>query len=172
VISQEHEAMSVSLVDGKVLAAPVKFSRKGVVRFDHIELERPDGRTERIAKQVATAEIAELIAPGAEGRFYLYKVLDVKGIHGVRLTGGAERYAYPGNNAGLFLVVLAISVAWLALRIFGFGDVPLLGVLMFGLGAVGYFFTRSNRAETRRQFDGDSLRATGPGQASPAATAE
>ena len=46
--------MSVSQVDGRILAAPVKFNRKGVVRFAHIELERADGRTERIAKPVAT----------------------------------------------------------------------------------------------------------------------
>ena len=164
--------MSVSVLDGKVLEAPVKFSRKGVVRYKYIEFERPGGGTERIAKPVTTDAVAELIAPGAEGRFYLYKVLDVKGIHGVRLAGGAERYAYPGNNAVIFLVVLAVSVAWLALRIFGFGDVPLLGVLMFGLGAVGYFLTRSNRAETKRQFDGDHLRPTGPGHTSPAVTAE
>lgn len=158
--------MSVSHVDGKVLAAPVKFNRKGVVRFDHIELERPDGRTERIGKPVVAAEVAELIAPGAEGRFYAYKVLDVKGIHGVRLADGTERYAYPGNNAVIFLVVLVISVAWLALRIFDRGDVPLLGVLMFVLGAVGFFFTRSNRAETKRQFDGDR---EGPRMTRPAA---
>src|SRR5687767_7625785 len=117
--------MSVSQVDGKVLAVLVKFNRRGVVRLDHIELERPDGRTERIAKPVVAGEVAELIAPGAEGRFYLYKVLDVKGVHGVRLADGTERYAYPGNNAVIFLILIAVSVAWLALRLFDRGDVPL-----------------------------------------------
>lgn len=154
--------MSVSVIDGKVLEAPVKFSRRGVVRYDYIAFERPGGGTERIAKPVTTEAVAELLTPGAEGRFYLYKVLDVKGVHGVRLAGGSERYAYPGNNAGIFLGVIAMSVAWMALRIFDRGDVPLLGVLLFALGVAGLFLTRSNRAETRRQFDGDRLRATGP----------
>jgi hypothetical protein len=154
--------MSVSQVDGKVLAAPVKFDRRGVVRFGHIELERPDGRIERIAKPVATADIAELISPGAEGRFYLYKVLDVKGVHGVRLADGTERYAYPGNNAAIFLLVIAISLAWLALRIFDRGDAPLLGVLLLGFGIVGFFMTRSSRTASRRQFDGDAGRPTRP----------
>jgi hypothetical protein len=161
--------MSVSVLDGKVIEAPVKFSRKGVVRYNHIAFERLDGGIERIAKPVTTDAVAELIAPGAEGRFYLHRVLDVKGIHGVRLAGGAERYAYPGNNAGIFLGVLAISVAWLALRIFDRGDVPLLGVLLFALGIVGFFLTRSNRSETKRQFDGDQPRTTRP--AGPAASA-
>jgi hypothetical protein len=154
--------MSVSQVDGKILAAPVKFNRRGVVRFDHIELERPDGRTERIAKPVAASEVAELIAPGAEGRFYLYKVLDVKGVHGIRLADGTERYAYPGKNAGIFLVLIAVSVAWLALRIFDRGDVPLLGVRLLGLGIAGYFMTRSSRTASRAQFDGDTGRPTRP----------
>jgi hypothetical protein len=166
--------MSVSVLDGKVLEAPVKFSRKGIVRYNHILFERPDGSTERIGKRVAGAAVAELIEPGAEGRFYLYKVLDVKGIHGVRLAGGAERYAYPGNNAGIFLGVLAMSAAWMALRIFDRGDVPLLGVLLFGLGIIGFFLTRSSRAETKRQFDGDekTLRTSRPAARTVPASAE
>ena len=142
--------MSVSVLDGKVLEAPVKFSRKGVVRYHHLVLERPGGGTERIGKPVTTDEVAELIAPGAEGRFYLYKVLDVKGVHGVRLADGSERYAYPGSNAAIFLLVIAISLAWLTLRVFGRGDVPLMGVLLLGLGIAGFFMTRSTRAACRR----------------------
>ncbi len=157
--------MSVSVLDGKVLEAPVKFSRRGVVRYNYIEFERPGGGTERISKPVTTDAVAAFIAPGAEGRFYLYKVLDVKGVHGVRLVDGTERYAYPGSNAGIFLAVVAISVAWLALRIFDRGDVPLLGVLLFALGVAGFFLTRSNRAETKRQFDGDRPRVTRPAAA-------
>ena len=80
--------MSVSVLDGKVVEAPVKFSRRGVVRYAYIEFERSGGGTERVSKPVTTDAIAELIASGAEGRFYLYKVLDVKGIHGVRLADG------------------------------------------------------------------------------------
>ncbi len=165
--------MSVSVLDGKVREAPVKFRRKGVVRYAHITFERSDGGTERIAKPLTADAVAELISPGAEGRFYLYKVLDVKGIHGVRLAGGGERYAYPGNNAGIFLGVVAMSVAWMALRIFDRGDVPLLGLLLLALGVTGFFLTRSNRAETKRQFDADRPRITGPAAAGgPAPAAE
>ena len=164
--------MSVSVIDGKVLEAPVKFSRKGLVRYQHLVFERPGGGIERIGKPVTTDEVAELIAPGAEGRFYMYKVLDVKGVHGVRLTGGAERYGYPGSNAGIFLGVAAISVAWLTsgARVV---VVPLLGVLLLALGVAGFFLTRSNRAETKRQFDGDVPRTTRPAATgAPAATTE
>ena len=72
------------------------------------------------------------------------------------------RISYPGNNAAIFLIILAVSVAWLALRIVDRGDVPLLGVLLFGLGLVGYFMTRSTRTASRRQFDGDAGPATRP----------
>lgn len=148
--------MSVHVIEGKVVEAPVKFSRRGIVRFEHLTLARTDGQTERIAKPVTTAELAEAIVPGAEGRFYLYKVLDVRGIHGVRLADGTALYAYPGQNVRIFLLVVVMSLAWLALRFFDRGDLPILGLILFAFGAVGYFLTHSNRAETLRQFEGDA----------------
>ena len=45
--------MSVSQVEGKVLAAPVKFNRRGVVRFDHIELERSNSPATRNCRRAA-----------------------------------------------------------------------------------------------------------------------
>lgn len=163
--------MSVSVIEGRILEAPVRFSRKGVVRYGHLEFARRDGAIERIGSPVTTDRIAALIAPGAEGRFYLYKVLDVKGIHGVRLADGGEQYDYPGNNAGIFAGAVAIGLAWNAVRIFGYGDVSLTGALVLALGIVGFVMTRNSRAEARRQFDTDAGTLRQPSSATEAAAA-
>jgi hypothetical protein len=148
--------MSVSVIEGRVLEAPIKVRRKAFVRFTHIAFEHPDGRTERIAKVVTSNEIADCIAPGAEGRFYMFKTLDVGGMAGVRLTDGTERYAFPGNNLMAFGITILVALAWVALRVFGYGDVPLLGVFLLGLGVVGFVMTRKSRTESRGQFDADA----------------
>ena len=36
--------MSVHVIEGKVVEAPVKFSRRGIVRFEHLTLARTDGQ--------------------------------------------------------------------------------------------------------------------------------
>jgi hypothetical protein len=160
--------MSVSVIEGRVLEAPIKVRRKAFVRFAHIDFQHPDGRTERIAKVVTSNEIADCIAPGAEGRFYMFKVIDVGGMAGVRLTDGTGRFAYPGNNLKAFGIAGAVAFAWIAVRVFGYGDLPLLGVFLLGFGVVGFIMTRKNRAESRGQFDAD---AGAPPMSRPAAGA-
>ncbi len=145
--------MGVSVIEGKVLEAPVKLKRKNLVRYAHVVFERADGGTERIAKPVATDEIAELVTPGAEGRFFLFKTIDVRGIHGVRLADGRARHAYPRNNLWAFGLAAVVSTIWIALRISTRGDIPVLGLLLLALGVVGFTLTRTNDAASQRQFD-------------------
>ena len=160
--------MSVSVIDGKVVEAPVRSRRKALVRFDHIVFELPDGRTERVAKPVSMDEVAQGITPGAEGRFYLFKTIDVRGVHGVRLADGTKSFAYPRNNLIAFGISIPVALAWIAVRVFGSGDVPLLGVFLLGLGVVGFSLTWTSRAQAQRQFEAD----TGPARgATPAAGA-
>jgi hypothetical protein len=148
--------MSVSIVDGKVVEAPLKVRRKIVVRYGHIVFERPDGGTERIGKVVAAGRMADAIVPGAEGRFYFYEVLGGKGIHGVRLADGTERHAYPTNNLWVFGILAAVSFAWIAFLLLVEGDFPLAVLLALGIGALGFALVQSNRAAARRQFDSDA----------------
>lgn len=159
--------MSVSVIDGKVIEAPITVRRKMIVRYGHIAFERRDGRTERIGKVVAAGGMAEVVAPGAEGRFYLYEVLGGKGIHGVRLADGTERYAYPGNNLWVFGILALVSLAWMTFLLLAEGDFPLAVLLALGIGALGFALVQSNRAAARRQFESDAGRRRG----SPPATA-
>jgi hypothetical protein len=149
--------MSVNFIDGTVIEAPVKVRRKPFVRYDRIVFARPDGGTQRVDKLTAASAIAAVIVPGAQGRFYLYKTIDMKGIHGVRLADGTTLHAYPGNNEWIFGILLAVNVAWIAVRLALDGSVPILALLMIALGITGLVLTRSSRAETRRQFDGDQV---------------
>jgi hypothetical protein len=157
--------MSVDFIDGTVVEAPVKIRRKPFVRYDHIVFARPDGGTQRIDNPIAASAIAAAIVPGAQGRFYLYKTIDMKGIHGVRLADGTALHAYPGNNEWIFGILLAVNIAWIAMRLARDGSVPILALLMIALGVTGLVLTRSSRAETRRQFDSDRE----PGPSEPAA---
>lgn len=162
--------MSVDFIDGTVVEAPVKIRRKSFVRYDHIVFARPDGGTQRIDKLNAANAIAAAIVPGARGRFYQYKTIDLKGIHGVRLADGTALYAYPGNNEWIFGILLAVNVAWIAVRLALDGSVPILALLVIALAITGLVLTRSSRAESRRQFDGDQIpRPPEPAAASIAA---
>lgn len=159
--------MSVSIIEGRVIEAPVKFRRKAIVRFAYIDFERADGRSQRVGKPITCDVVADRITAGAEGRFYLFKTIDVGGVAGVRLADGSALFAYPGNNLWVFGLIIPISLAWVLLRIFAEGDVPLLGVGLMVLGVVGFILTRNNRSESQRLFDADA----GPVQMSrPAAT--
>jgi hypothetical protein len=162
--------MSVSVVEGRVVEAPVKSRRKALVRFDHVDFEHRDGRTERFAKLVGLAEVADAVRPGAEGRFYLFKTIDVKGIHGVRLADGTERFAYPRNNLLAFGLSIPVALAWITVKLFDSGGVPLLGLFLLGLGGVGFSLTWTNRVEARRQFDADAGAARRPTPAPQAAS--
>lgn len=148
--------MSVSVIEGKVIEAPVKVRRKAFVRFSHIDFERADGRTQKVGKVVATGELAHLVTPGAEGRFYMYKTIDVTGVAGVRLADGTSHFAYPGNNLKVFGLIIPMSVALVALRLFTGDGLSLLGVALFILGVVGLIVTRNDRAAAQRQFDADA----------------
>lgn len=166
--------MSVSVIEGKVIEAPVKTRRKTFVRFAHVAFERADGRTQKVGKVVAMGELANLVTTGAEGRFYMYKTIDVTGVAGVRLADGTSLFAYPGNNLKVFGMIIPVSLAWVLLQIFAEGDVPLLGVGLFILGIVGFVITRNDRAAAQRLFDADAAlaRPSRPAASAGSATAE
>lgn len=145
--------MSVSVVEGTVTEA-VKTRTKPFARYRVLTIARRDGGMEQIKGPVAASAIGEHLVPGAEGRFYLFRAIDHGGVHGIRLGDGTEIYAYPGNNIRLFILVIVIAIAWIAVSVLN-DKLPLLAVGMIVLGAVGVVLTSKSKSETRRQFESD-----------------
>lgn len=149
--------MTTAIIDGTLIDSEVGRSRPNKFTiFKSLTFQRNDGSTEVLKRQVVNAEIAEKLKPGASGRFYTFKALDMKGVHGIRLKDGTTLHKYHGANLMLFPVLGAINLAWIILMIITRDSVPMLGVFVLGLAIVGYFVTRKSIMETKRQFDADS----------------
>lgn len=159
--------MSTSIIDGTVEQAERGRSRGGITIFKSIRFALDDGSSRTVTKAVVKQEVADELAPGARGRFYLFKAFDISGIHGVRTLDGRAVYAFPGNNQKLFLVLGIINLLWVVTMIVARGGVPMLGVALLILAALGWYFMGQGQAEAKRQFDGDADH-TGP-KTAPAA---
>lgn len=148
--------MSVSTIDGTLTEIVKGRSSSKFTVFKSLTFRLDDGSTEELKRQVTCPEVAEHLVPGASGRFYAYKALDLKGIHGVRLDNGTSVYAYHMGNMKIFPIMGAVSLAWIILMIFIRDAVPMLGVLTLILAIVGFFVTRRAIEESKAQFDADS----------------
>ena len=148
--------MGTSVIDGTVEAVQLKRKRAGIAIFDTIQFRQNDGTSRTIKKSVSTQAVADQLAPGTAGRFYLFNTFDLKGVHGVRRTDGTAVYGFPGTgNRKLFLIIGVINLAWIALRLATEGDLPLLGVGLVILGVVGYVLMGKGASEAQAQFDND-----------------
>lgn len=159
--------MGTSIVDGAVESAEVKRTAGKVVVYREIRFALDDGSKRTIKGAVAKRAVADLLEPGNRGRFYLFTGFDLKGVHGARLADGRSASDFPANNRIIFLIVMVMNLLWIALRVTVEGDVPLLGVGLFILGAVGFVLLGKVEREAKALFDGDN----GPPPAQPAPAA-
>jgi hypothetical protein len=149
--------MSTSIIDGTVEEAVPGRSRGEVRVFKTIRFQLGDGSTRTVTKAVVKQPLADAIVPGAKGRFYLFNAFDIKGIHGLRAADGREVFVFPGNNQTIFLILGLLNLAWIALRLFVIdGQIPLLGVALLILAAVGWYFMGKGAAEAKAQFEADA----------------
>jgi hypothetical protein len=151
--------MSTSIINGAVEQAEPGRSRGGITIFKSIRFALDDGSSRTVTKAVVKQEVADELVPGARGRFYLFKAFDISGVHGVRTPDGRSVYAFPGNNQKLFLLLGIINLLWVVTMIALRGAVPMLGVGLLILAAVGWYFMGQGQAEAKRQFDGDASHA-------------
>jgi hypothetical protein len=148
--------MSTSIIDGTVAEAEPGRRRGAVTVFKSIRFELADGSSRTVKKAVVKQEIADELVPGSAGRFYLFKAFDISGVHGVRKPDGRTIYAFPANNQKLFLVLGIINLLWVVTMVAVRGAVPLLGVALLVLAAVGWYFMGKGATEAKQQFDGDN----------------
>lgn len=150
------KSMSTSIIDGTVQEAVPGRRRGAFTVFKSIRFQRDDGSSQTVTKAVVRQPLADEIQPGARGRFYLFDAFDLRGIHGVRTPDGRAVYAFPTSNQKLFLVLGAINLAWIAFKVVVDGEIPLLGVGLVVLAAVGWYFMGKGHIEAKQQFDGDA----------------
>lgn len=148
--------MSTSMIDGSVADLEPGRSRGGITVFKSIRFQLDDGSSRTVTKAVVKQDVADELTPGAKGRFYLFNAFDIRGIHGVRTADGRAVYAFPGNNQKLFLILGAINLAWIAFKVSVDGEIPLLGVGLLILAAVGWYFMGKGAKEASQQFDQDA----------------
>lgn len=158
--------MGTSIVDGTIESIEAGRRNKKIAVFKTIVFREAGGETRTIKKSVVTAALADQITVGNTARFYLFTTFDIKGVHGVRKPDGTALYDFPGkNNKIIFIMLIVVSLALIAIRIAMDDGLPLLSVLLIILGAVGWFFTSKAERETREQFDGDAAMAPAPAAA-------
>lgn len=149
--------MSTSIIDGTVEEADPGRRRGDIRVFKSIRFQLGDGSSRTVTKAVVKQPLADAIVPGAKGRFYLFSAFDIKGVHGLRAADGREIFVFPGNNQTIFLILGLVNLAWIALRLFLMdGDIPMLGVALLILAAIGWYFMGKGAAEAKAQFEGDA----------------
>ena len=148
--------MPVSIVDGTIEEAVPGRNRRGVTVFKSIRFTREDGTSHMVKKAVVKDPVASELQAGAKGRFYLFKAFDIGGVHGVRTADGRSLYAFPTGNQKIFLFAMIANILWIGLRLATDGEVPLLGLALLVLSAVGWFVMGKGEKVAKAQFDGDT----------------
>lgn len=148
--------MAVSIIDGTIEAMVLKRVRQNVRVYERISFVRDDGRPTTIAKAVVQAEVAELLEPGAKGRFYVFSAIDHRGIHGVRTDDGRRIFAFSKMNERAMLVTIAVGIVLMVFYVALLDSISLWPVLLLVLGVPGYFLYRRTRIEAESQFRADN----------------
>jgi hypothetical protein len=104
--------MDMQVIDATIDSAAVKRGNAKLVVYEAIMFRRPDGSEQRVEKLAAAAEVAALLQPGVEGRFYTYQTIDHSGIMGVRTRDGRTAFAIPSGNEKIMLMTAVIGSIW------------------------------------------------------------
>lgn len=145
--------MAVSIVEGTIDSLELRQARKKFSLYKHVTIRGSDGNTTRVEKAVAAAPIAERLAPGVAGKFYLFRTIDVRGVHGIRLNDGTAIQQYPGANHWIFAILIVVNLLWALLLVALEGRVPFLAVPLILLGVVGYVLTSNAMRDAKSSFE-------------------
>ncbi|MBJ7439587.1 MAG: hypothetical protein JHD35_11250 [Sphingopyxis sp.] len=154
-LQEEFFPMNIWTIKGALTATKTKWSRKGKTYFARLAFQKTDGSSEELKKVVVHDSVAAELVAGAEGRFYLFKSMGVKGLYGVRFADGREVHTYPGDQSMIFAF---IAIVWLALNILYIStrdQVSILGLILMPLGIFGWWWCRKVRREIEQLWAND-----------------
>ena len=157
--------MGTSTIDGVVEAVWLKKRRSKLAVYDKIPFRLADGSERTVGKSIVGAKVADRLVPGTSGRFYLYKAIDHKGLHGIRDARGAAVCDFPRVNETAMLVVVLINAVWLVLAAVLAGMLPVLPLILIAVGVPLLLLYGHSRREAVRQFEADRSYAPPPAAA-------
>ena len=159
--------MGVSHIDGRVNTVDIKRQRGKIHHYRMLRFALDGGGERTIKNAVVANEVAMHLTPGTAGRFYLYNQMDGRGVYAFRAADGSVVNRYPQHAERLFLVLIVLNLLVLLAYEFLIGDgAPLLVLIAFAIGVVGYFATRSMRGRAAKALAADNPGlATGLGRA-------
>ena len=112
-----------------------------------------------LTKIVAEKGLAERLQPGTRGRFYLFKVIDYKGLCGLRDASGGAWFAFIKGPENGMLISVAIGASALLLSLLLRTWLTSWAVICLLIGVPMYILYRSARQEAERRFADDAGRA-------------
>ncbi len=152
--------MAVWSIDGSVEAVQPRRTRGKYTFYDSVRFKQRDGVEQTVTKVSAAGDVAKALQPGATGRFYLSRMVDQRGIHGMRLDNGVTAYAPFHNFETILLIAVGGGFAMLLIGLSGLSGFMITPVVFGGMAALAYVFFRRARMEGRRQYDEDAIGAT------------
>jgi hypothetical protein len=151
--------MAVSTIDGTLEEAVVKRSFARVISYERLRFRLVDGGERVVRKIVAERGLAERLQPGARGRFYLFKVIDHKGVCGLRDASGGAWFAFIKGAENGMLTCAAVGGAALLLSLLLRTWLTSWAVICLLIGVPMYILYSSARREAERRFAADEGRA-------------
>ena len=148
--------MAIEIVDGIVEAAVLKRAYAKTCLYESITIRTIAGEARRLEKVAVAPDVAALLEPGTDGRFYGYKALDHRGLFAIRTRDGRSAYGLANGNERTMLMTTIIGwVSFVFFILVGKG-IGLLALALGVLGGIGYFKYRKTRIEGRALYDSDS----------------
>ncbi len=148
--------MATETVEGTIETATLKQSNAKVSIYESVVFRLADGSERRLDKVAAAPNVAEILKPGVQGRFYTYSAIDHKGIVAVRTKDGRAAFAVPSGNERIMLMMAVVGLAWFLVVLVTRGGVAVLGLLLGTAGVFGYLAYRKTRTESQARYDADS----------------
>lgn len=148
--------MATSTIDGIVEEAVLKRHGSTGSLYERIKFRLDDGSTRTWAKAHVATRVAELLAPGTRGRFYLFTAIDHRGISGVRTADGREGFGVSKLNETIGLWLAIVNVALTLVYVFVLEGVQILALILIVLGIAMFILYRQNRREAEKAFRADA----------------
>jgi hypothetical protein len=151
--------MAVSTIDGTLEEAVVKRSLARVISYERLRFRLADGREQVLTRIVAERGLAQRLLPGTRGRFYLFKVMDHKGVCGLRDGSGGAWFAFIKGAENGMLISTVVGATSLLLSVLLRTWLTSWAVICLLIGVPMYIVYHSARREAERRFAADAGRS-------------
>jgi hypothetical protein len=151
--------MAVSTIDGTLEEAVVKRSFARVISYEKLRFRLAGGGEQVLTRIVAEKGLAERLQPGTRGRFYLFKVIDHKGVCGLRDASGGAWFDFVKGPENGMLISAAVGASALLLSLLLRTWLTSWAVICLMIGVPMFVLYRGARREAERRFAEDAGRS-------------